>query len=85
VHFLLLNLFQAAVTLYTPSQVSGDNKVFRLTREVPWSQQHQSIMGPDKSYIYLGPNNVPGHVAYGNNGIEIGMQYLLQQKREGST
>lgn len=42
-------------------------------------------MGPDKSYIYLGPNNVPGHVAYGNNGTEIRMHYLLQQKREGST
>jgi hypothetical protein len=42
-------------------------------------------MGPDNSYFYLGPGDVPGHVAYGNNGTEIHMQYLSQQKREGST
>ena len=42
-------------------------------------------MGPNNSYFYLGPNNVPGHVAYGNNTTEIHMQYLLQKRREGST
>ncbi|PFH46568.1 hypothetical protein AMATHDRAFT_50958 [Amanita thiersii Skay4041] len=53
----------------------------RLTREASWAQQHPKITGPDYSYFYLGPDNSPGYITYGNGAIHIPMSFYL---REGS-
>ncbi|KAF4619583.1 hypothetical protein D9613_004771 [Agrocybe pediades] len=55
------------------------NVILRLTRELEWSQQHPSIMGPDNSYFYMGPENAPGYVVYGNGRINIGMPFFLRK------
>ncbi|KAF8733950.1 hypothetical protein AX14_003521 [Amanita brunnescens Koide BX004] len=61
------------------------NPIIRLTREAPWAQQHPSIMGPDNSYYYLGPENRPGYIIYGNNRTNIPMANLMKKKSEGSS
>lgn len=61
------------------------NPIIRLTREAPWAQQHPSIMGPDNSFYYLGPQNRPGYIIYGNNRTSIPMANLLKKKNDGST
>lgn len=61
------------------------NPIIRLTREAPWAQQHPSIMGPDNSFYYLGPENRPGYVIYGNNRTNIQMANLMKKKSEGSS
>ncbi|TFK69414.1 hypothetical protein BDN72DRAFT_614355 [Pluteus cervinus] len=66
-------------------QAPNPNPVIRLTREAAWAQQHPSIMGPDNSYFYFGPENKPGYLVYGNNKNSILMCYFWRQKREGST
>jgi len=71
---------------FTIQEVSRNpNAVVRLTREAAWSQQHPSIMGPDNSYFYLGPESTAGFIVYGSNQINIPMAYYLRPgKREGS-
>uniref|UniRef100_A0A0W0FLR4 Uncharacterized protein n=1 Tax=Moniliophthora roreri TaxID=221103 RepID=A0A0W0FLR4_MONRR len=71
-----------AFTLSLASQ--HPNLVIRLTRETPWSTQHPTIMGPEKSYFYFGPQMTPGYVMYGNNHITIPMSHLCRIQREGS-
>jgi hypothetical protein len=41
--------------------------VVRLIREKEWAQQHPDIMGPSNAYLFLGYNDSPGHLAFGNN------------------
>ena len=68
-------------------QVDADyqpNLVIQITRESQWSQQHPSIMGPDKSFFYFGPQTQAGYVVYGN-GPSIAMKSLIRQKKDGST
>lgn len=43
-------------------------------------------MGPDKSYFFFGAEDRPGFVVYGNNQIQISMEFFLRPgKKEGST
>ena len=67
-------------------QVAHDpNPVVRLIREGDWSQQHPTIMGPDNSYFYLGPESTAGYIVYGNNRTHIPMTFFLRPgRREGS-
>ncbi|KAF8967461.1 hypothetical protein BDZ97DRAFT_1903351 [Flammula alnicola] len=68
-----------------PAFTINPNPVIRVTREAAWSQQHPSIMGPDNSYLYLGPESTPGYVVYGGNTTHISMTFFLRPgKREGS-
>ncbi|KAF9035913.1 hypothetical protein BJ165DRAFT_1355188 [Panaeolus papilionaceus] len=61
------------------------NLVLRLTRETAWSSQHPSIMGPDNSFFYLGPESTAGFIIYGNNASNIPMNFFLRPgKREQS-
>ncbi|PPR03444.1 hypothetical protein CVT26_007860 [Gymnopilus dilepis] len=61
------------------------NPVVRITREAEWAQQHPSIMGPDNSYLYLGPESTAGYIIYGSNQTQIPMNFFLRPgKREGS-
>ncbi|KDR84250.1 hypothetical protein GALMADRAFT_220039 [Galerina marginata CBS 339.88] len=74
---------RAAFTIVIVSR--SPNPVIRLTREPAWSQQHPSIMGPDNSYFYLGPESTSGYIVYGNNRTNIPMNFFLRPgKREGS-
>lgn len=73
------------------SAVSGSqverspNPVVRVTREAAWSSQHPSIMGPDNSYLYLGPESTAGYIVYGGNKTHIPMNFFLRPgRREGS-
>ena len=61
------------------------NLVIKLTREATWSQQHPSIMGPNNSYFYFGPDTSSGYIMYGNNPTSHLMTHSIRQKREGST
>lgn len=58
--------------------------VVRVTRESPWSQQHQDIMGPSSAFLYLGPENTRGSMAYGNGDV-VSMANHLRQRRDGSS
>jgi len=71
---------------FTIQEVSrSPNPVIRLIREAAWSQQHRTIMGPDNSYFYLGPESTAGYIAYGNNLTHIPMTFFLRRgRREGS-
>ncbi|KAF8165896.1 hypothetical protein B0H34DRAFT_648921 [Crassisporium funariophilum] len=71
---------------FTIAQVAQNpNPVIRLTREAAWSQQHPSIMGPDNSFFYLGPESTAGFIVYGNNRTNIPMNFFLRPgRREGS-
>jgi len=42
-------------------------------------------MGPDNSFYYLGPENRPGYIIYGNNRTTIPMANLMKKKTEGSS
>ncbi|KAK2464839.1 hypothetical protein APHAL10511_003138 [Amanita phalloides] len=61
------------------------NPIVRLTREPLWAQQHPSIMGPDNSFYYLGPENRPGYIIYGNNPVHFPMVNLMKRKNDNST
>ncbi|PFH48995.1 hypothetical protein AMATHDRAFT_81533 [Amanita thiersii Skay4041] len=61
------------------------NAIVRLTREAPWAQQHPTIMGPDNSFFYLGPESRPGYIIYGNGRTNIPMTCCIRKKKEGST
>ncbi|PPQ94800.1 hypothetical protein CVT25_007437 [Psilocybe cyanescens] len=61
------------------------NPVIRLTREAAWSQQHPSVMGPDNSFFYLGPESSTGYIVYGGGRVHIPMNFFLRPgKRDGS-
>jgi len=60
------------------------NIVVRITREPEWSQQHPGIMGPNKSFLYFGPDHSLGYLVYGNSPTQP-MSNSVRQKREGST
>lgn len=55
----------------------------RLTREKEWSQQHPDIMGPSSAYYYLGYDDKPVHLAFGN-GERMSMMDWMKLKKEGS-
>ncbi|KAK2465892.1 hypothetical protein APHAL10511_001533 [Amanita phalloides] len=61
------------------------NVIIRLTREMPWTQQHACIMGPDNSFYYLGPENRPGYIIYGSSPTHIPMVNLMKKKSIHST
>ncbi|KAF5364264.1 hypothetical protein D9756_000102 [Leucocoprinus leucothites] len=62
------------------------NLVIKLHREPRWAQLHTSILGPEKSWFYLGPNQKPGYVCYGNNQTNLGMiEKFRKRKRDGSS
>jgi len=85
-HYVSLFPITLPTTLRVIAQVDRNpNSVLRLSREPEWSQQHPSIMGPENSFFYLGPESSAGYVVYGNNRLNIGMTYFLRKgKREGS-
>jgi len=60
------------------------NLLVRLTREPEWSQQHPNIMGPNKSFLYFGPDRSLGYLVYGNGPTQP-MSNSIRQKREAST
>ncbi|EAU82598.1 hypothetical protein CC1G_07880 [Coprinopsis cinerea okayama7 len=72
---------------FTIAIVSQDpNKIVRITREAPWTEQHETIMGPANSFLYLGADDHPGYVVYGNGTIHISMNFFLRPgKKENST
>ncbi|PPR06613.1 hypothetical protein CVT24_001720 [Panaeolus cyanescens] len=78
--------FSMLTTKSSLNQVAQDpNLVLRLTRETAWSSQHPSIMGPDNSFFYLGPESTAGYIIYGNNASNIPMNFFLRPgKREQS-
>jgi len=66
-------------------QREDPNTVIRLVRDTAWIQQHPTVLGPDKSYFYLGPNNSLGYLIYGGGNIQLPMPYMLRPgKKEGS-
>ncbi|KAL9713212.1 hypothetical protein Ac2012v2_004453 [Leucoagaricus gongylophorus] len=49
---------------FTVSEASNSpTLLIKLHREPEWAQLHQSILGPEKSWFYLGPNKQPGFVS----------------------
>ncbi|TFK29041.1 hypothetical protein FA15DRAFT_664698 [Coprinopsis marcescibilis] len=74
-------------TAFTIGMVVRDpNIILRLSRELSWSQQHPSVMGPDNSYFYLGAENAPGYIVYGNGTLHIPMPFFLRPgKKENTT
>ncbi|KAF9266086.1 hypothetical protein L218DRAFT_971514 [Marasmius fiardii PR-910] len=60
------------------------NLVVRLTREALWASQHPTIMGPERSYFYFGPQVTAGYVMYGNNHITLPMSHLCRLQTPGS-
>ncbi|EJD01698.1 uncharacterized protein FOMMEDRAFT_89899 [Fomitiporia mediterranea MF3/22] len=71
-------------TAFTTSKVvQVPNVVVQLTRHDDWAAQHTQVMGPRSAFLYFGPFNSPGQVAYGN-GERVAMSYYLRKKKEGS-
>jgi len=71
------------LTLIHPDlQVSKTpNPLIKLEREPEWAELHQPILGPDRSWFYLGPNNSPGYVCYGTNPIIYGMNDRFRKQK----
>jgi len=62
------------------------NLVVKLHREPKWAQLHPAVLGPERSYFFLGPHRTPGYICYGNNQTNHGMmEKFRKQKREGSS
>ena len=59
------------------------NVVVQLTRHDEWASQYPGVMGPRNAFLYFGPSNSPGQVAYGN-GDRVPMPYYLRKKKDGS-
>lgn len=74
---------RAAITL--EEAASAPNIIVKLTREAPWADRHEGILGPANSYLYFGPSQSPGYVVYGNNRNSIAMPHFLRQNRENTT
>ncbi|KAL5507748.1 hypothetical protein ACEPAH_5366 [Sanghuangporus vaninii] len=72
---------RVAFTLAKVIQVP--NVIVQLTRHDEWTSQHPDIMGPRNAFLYFGPSNSPGQVAYGN-GQRVPMPYYLRKKKDGS-
>ena len=69
----------------TPIQADENpNLIMKIAREAPWAQQHPDIMGPSNSYLYFGPNRIPGHLIYGNSTYQT-MAQARHRKKENST
>lgn len=66
-------------------QESNPNPVIRMTRENAWAQLHSSIMGPENSFLYFGPNTIAGFVLYGSNSTPIQMAKCCRQNRANTT
>jgi hypothetical protein len=84
---LFANNSHSANIVYSHSQAdTTPNLVIKLHREPKWTQLHSSIMGPEKSWFYLGPSNQSGFVIYGNNQTHLNMMdKFRKRKRDGST
>lgn len=77
-------LFLSCQTVLTVRKVvQVPNVVVQLTRQEEWAQQHTDVLGPRSAFLYFGPSNSPGQVAYGNGG-RVPMSYYLRKKKEGS-
>ncbi|KAF9528044.1 hypothetical protein CPB83DRAFT_855232 [Crepidotus variabilis] len=74
-----------AFTLQEFQQNEDPNRVIRLVRDGEWSARYPSVMGPDRSYFFMGPENNLGYIVFGNGNIHIPMGYMLRGgKKEGS-
>ncbi|KAG6334330.1 hypothetical protein ID866_4754 [Astraeus odoratus] len=69
---------------FTVATLHQNLPVIKVAREAMWSQQHPDIMGPENAFLYLGPSDTRGYMAYGNSE-QIPMANHLRQKREGSS
>lgn len=72
---------QVFTRIHPDSQASNSpTLLIKLHREPEWAQLHQSILGPEKSWFYLGPNKQPGYVCYGNNQTNHGMMEKFRKR-----
>jgi hypothetical protein len=62
------------------------NTVVKISRDASFSHKHPSIIGPENSFLYLGPNNTGvGYANYGTNATQFLMTHFRQPgKKEGS-
>ncbi|EKM79792.1 hypothetical protein AGABI1DRAFT_113076 [Agaricus bisporus var. burnettii JB137-S8] len=72
---------------FTISEASHNpTLVIKLHREAKWAGLHPTMLGPEKSWYYLGPGNKAGYVCYGNNQTNHNMsEKFRKKKREGSS
>ncbi|TDL30062.1 hypothetical protein BD410DRAFT_780588 [Rickenella mellea] len=69
---------------FTVEKVAKDpNLIVKISRRDEWALQHPGIMGPRNAYLYFGPSNCPGQLAYGNSEPTAMSLYL--QKKKGSS
>ncbi|KXN88998.1 hypothetical protein AN958_06460 [Leucoagaricus sp. SymC.cos] len=73
-----------SLAFYVTEAANSPNLVIKLHREPKWAQMHPSIMGPEKSWFYLGPGNIPGYVCYGNNPSHHGMMEKFRKRKRDS-
>ncbi|EIW76263.1 hypothetical protein CONPUDRAFT_139678 [Coniophora puteana RWD-64-598 SS2] len=60
------------------------NVVMHIAREAEWRQQHTTIMGPDNSFLYFGPERMPGYMVYGNGAQQPMTSSLRKKDSSGS-
>lgn len=65
---------------------TNPNMIVRIAREGTWSSAHSGlVMGPDRSYLFFGPEASAGFVEYGSGPTRISMSSFLRRgKKEGS-
>ncbi|KAI5117047.1 hypothetical protein M0805_007904 [Coniferiporia weirii] len=63
--------------------VQVPNLVVQLSRQDEWALQYPDVMGPRNAYLFFGPSNSPGQVAYGN-AERVAMAYYLRKKKDAS-
>ena len=68
-------------------QTEDPNRVIRLARNQAWAQQHPTVLGPDRSHFYMGPDDAMhmGYLAYGSGTSNLQLLSMLRPgKKEGS-
>lgn len=73
------------IKLKTPQASVHPTLVIKLHREHKWAELHSTMLGPEKSWFYLGPGNRPGYVCYGNNQINHNMSEKFRKKKKDSS
>ncbi|KAH6912412.1 hypothetical protein BKA70DRAFT_1370058 [Coprinopsis sp. MPI-PUGE-AT-0042] len=82
----LAHRFADAEGTHAFSADRNPNTVVKISRDSAFTQKHLSIIGPDNSFLYLGPNNSGvGYALYGGNTTQFLMAHFRQPgKKEGS-
>lgn len=67
-----------AFTVNVVSQSPNSMTVVKVSRDTDFAHKYPSILGPDNSFLHLGPNNRGGYALYGGNTTQYPMANFRQ-------